>query len=310
MGQSVKLVRKTGFSGHPGQGMQVILPWNKSNDMETVKLNNGIEMPVLGLGTFLLTDPDTCERSISEAIRIGYRLIDTAQGYGNEEYIGRAVAGSDVAREELFITTKVWFKNYEHTRASVEESMRKLQTDYLDLVLLHWPFGNTYAAWRELEELYAAGRIRAIGVSNYTSDRLIDLILYNKVVPAVNQIETNLISQQTEIYRWMKKYRIQHEGYAPFGQGKIDALYDDPVLMYIADRYHKTVRQVVLRFQIQSGVVVIPKTMHPDRLKENFEVFDFGLEANEMEILRSFDKATPLIGNPQDPVTVASSIEW
>lgn len=278
--------------------------------METVKLNNGIEMPVLGLGTFLLTDPDTCERSISETIRIGYRLIDTAQGYGNEEYIGRAVAGSDVAREELFITTKVWFKNYEHTRASVEESMRKLQTDYLDLVLLHWPFGNTYAAWRELEELYAAGRIRAIGVSNYTSDRLIDLILYNKVVPAVNQIETNLISQQTEIYRWMKKYRIQHEGYAPFGQGKIDALYDDPVLMYIADRYHKTVRQVVLRFQIQSGVVVIPKTMHPDRLKENFEVFDFGLEANEMEILRSFDKATPLIGNPQDPVTVASSIEW
>ena len=278
--------------------------------METVKLNNGIEMPVLGLGTFLLTDPDTCERSISEAIRIGYRLIDTAQGYGNEEYIGRAVAGSDVAREELFITTKVWFKNYEHTRVSVEESMRKLQTDYLDLVLLHWPFGNTYAAWRELEELYAAGRIRAIGVSNYTSDRLIDLILYNKVVPAVNQIETNLISQQTEIYRWMKKYRIQHEGYAPFGQGKIDALYDDPVLMYIADRYHKTVRQVVLRFQIQSGVAVIPKTMHPDRLKENFEVFDFGLEANEMEILRSFDKATPLIGNPQDPVTVASSIEW
>ena len=278
--------------------------------METVKLNNGIEMPVLGLGTFLLTDPDTCERSISEAIRIGYRLIDTAQGYGNEEYIGRAVAGSDVAREELFITTKVWFKNYEHPRASVEESMRKLQTDYLDLVLLHWPFGNTYAAWRKLEELYAAGRIRAIGVSNYTSDRLIDLILYNKVVPAVNQIETNLISQQTEIYRWMKKYRIQHEGYAPFGQGKIDALYDDPVLMYIADRYHKTVRQVVLRFQIQSGVVVIPKTMHPDRLKENFEVFDFGLEANEMEILRSFDKATPLIGNPQDPVTVASSIEW
>ena len=278
--------------------------------METVKLNTGIEMPVLGLGTFLLTDPDTCERSISEAIRIGYRLIDTAQGYGNEEYIGRAVAGSDVAREELFITTKVWFKNYEHTRASVEESMRKLQTDYLDLVLLHWPFGNTYAAWRELEELYAAGRIRAIGVSNYTSDRLIDLILYNKVVPAVNQIETNLISQQTEIYRWMKKYPIQHEGYAPFGQGKIDALYDDPVLMYIADRYHKTVRQVVLRFQIQSGVVVIPKTMHPDRLKENFEVFDFGLEANEMEILRSFDKATPLIGNPQDPVTVASSIEW
>ena len=146
--------------------------------METVKLNNGIEMPVLGLGTFLLTDPDTCERSISEAIWIGYRLIDTAQGYGNEEYIGRAVAGSDVAREELFITTKVWFKNYEHTRASVEESMRKLQTDYLDLVLLHWPFGNTYAAWRELEKLYAAGRIRAIGVSNYTSDRLIDLILY------------------------------------------------------------------------------------------------------------------------------------
>ena len=163
--------------------------------METVKLNNGIEMPVLGLGTFLLTDPDTCERSISEAIRIGYRSIDTAQGYGNEEYIGRAVAGSDVAREELFITTKVWFKNYEHTRASVEESMRKLQTDYLDLVLLHWPFGNTYAAWRELEELYAAGRIRAIGVSNYTSDRLIDLM------PARQRQVFNMSRREHKSYR-------------------------------------------------------------------------------------------------------------
>ena len=163
--------------------------------METVKLNNGIEMPVLGLGTFLLTDPDTCERSISEAIRIGYRLIDTAQGYGNEEYIGRAVAGSDVAREELFITTKVWFKNYEHTRASVEESMRKLQTDYLDLVLLHWPFGNTYAAWRELEKLYAAGRIRAIGVSNYTSDRLIDLM------PARQRQVFNMSRREHKSYR-------------------------------------------------------------------------------------------------------------
>lgn len=278
--------------------------------METVKLNNGIEMPVLGLGTYQTTNPEECTQIVLDAIGMGYRLIDTAQGYGNEEYIGRAIAKCGVPRNELFITTKVWFKNYEDTRTSIEESMRKLQTDYLDLVLLHWPFGNTYAAWRVLEELYSEGRIRAIGVSNYTADRLIDLVNFNKIVPAVNQIETNLVSQQTEPRHWMDKLGVQHMGYAPFGQGRINELYDDKVLCYIADRYHKTVRQVVLRFQIQSGVAVIPKTTHVERLRENLAVFDFELEPNEMEILRSYDKNQPLIGNPDKPMVVATSVNW
>lgn len=278
--------------------------------METVKLNNGIEMPMLGLGTFLSNDPQTCEQTVVDAVNLGYRLIDTAQGYGNEEYIGRAVARCGVPREELFLTTKVWFKNYENARASVEESMHKLQTDYLDLVLLHWPFGDTYAAWRALEELYGEGRIRAIGVSNYTPARLIDLINYTKVVPAINQIETNIVSQQKEPRKWMDKYGVQHEGYAPFGQGKINEIYNDQVLQYIADRCHKTVRQVILRFQIQSGIIVIPKTTHIERLKENFEVFDFELLDNEVEIIRSYDKGTPLIGNPDNPRIVSSSITW
>jgi hypothetical protein len=278
--------------------------------MKTIKLNNGIEMPVLGLGTFLSNDPAVCEQSVVDAISLGYRLIDTAQGYGNEEYIGQAIARCGVPRKELFITTKVWFKNYGNTRASVEESMRKLQTDYLDLVLLHWPFGDTYAAWRVLEELYTEGKIRAIGVSNYTADRLVDLVNYNKVVPAANQVETNLVSQQTEVRTWMDKLGVQHMGYAPFGQGHLDELYDEQALRHIADRCHKSVRQVVLRFQIQSGVVVIPKTTHIERMKENLEVFDFELLDNEMEIIRSFDKATPLIGNPQLPRIVESSQNW
>ena len=188
--------------------------------------------------------------------------------------------------------------------------MRLLGTDYLDLVLLHWPFGDTYAAWRALEELYAEGKIRAIGVSNYTADRLVDLVNYNKVVPAVNQVETNLVSQQTEVRTWMDKLGVQHMGYAPFGQGKINEIYADEALQYIAGRYHKTVRQVVLRFQIQSDVVVIPKTTHIERMKENLEVFDFELLDNEIEILRALDQGQPLIGNPQNPDLVSSSIGW
>lgn len=278
--------------------------------METVKLNNGVEMPVLGLGTFQSNDPVICEQNVVDAIHTGYRLIDTAQGYGNEEYIGRAIARCGIAREALFITTKVWFKNYEDTCASVLDSMRKLQVDYLDLVLLHWPFGNTYAAWHDLEALYAEGVVRTIGVSNYTADRLVDLVNYNKVVPAVNQIETNLVSQQTEVRRWMDKLGVQHMGYAPFGQGKINEIYSDEALCFIADRYGKTPRQIALRFQIQSGIVVIPKTTHGERLKENLDVFDFELLDNEMEILRGFDKATPLIGNPENPALVESSKNW
>lgn len=278
--------------------------------METVKLNNGIIMPMLGLGTFQVTDPETCERNVLEALETGYRLIDTAQAYGNEEYIGRTLAHGNVPREELFLTTKVWFKDYGNAYASVEMSLRRLRTDYLDLVLLHWPFGDTYAAWRDLERLYKEGKVRAIGVSNYTADRLIDLINYNEIVPAVNQIESNLVSQQVETRRWMDKLGIRHQSYAPFGQGHIDSIYEDETLQHIAERYHKTTRQIVLRFLIQSGVIVIPKTVHRERLAENFDVFGFRLLDNEMEILRSYDKASPLIGNPQNPELVMSSIKW
>ena len=278
--------------------------------MEYVKLNNGVEMPQLGLGTFHSNDAALCEQTILEALKTGYRLIDTAQGYGNEKYIGEALAKTDVPREELFIVTKVWFKNYEDCRQSVLRSMEDLCVDYLDLVLLHWPFGNTYRAWRDLEALYAEGRIRAIGVSNYNADRLIDLIQYNKVVPAVNQIEINLQSQQQENREWMEKLGVQPMGYAPFGQGRLDDLYTDPALTAIAQKHGKTTRQVALRYQLQLGIVIIPKTVSPDRLKENIDVFDFELSAGDMQTLSHMDKAQPLIGNPQNPALVEMSAKW
>ena len=278
--------------------------------MEYVKLNNGVKMPQLGLGTFQSNDAALCEQMILEALKTDYRLIDTAQGYGNEKYIGEALAKTDVPREELFIVTKVWFKNYEDCRQSVLRSMEDLRVDYLDLVLLHWPFGNTYRAWRDLEALYAEGRIRAIGVSNYNADRLIDLIQYNKVVPAVNQIEINLQSQQQENREWMEKLGVQPMGYAPFGQDRINDLYDDPVLTAIARKHGKTTRQVALRYQLQLGIVIIPKTVNPDRLKDNIDVFDFELTAGDMQTLSRMDKAQPLIGNPQNPALVESSAKW
>ena len=278
--------------------------------MQTIQLNNGVVMPQLGLGTFQSNDAALCEQTILEALRQGYRLIDTAQGYGNEKYIGEALAKTDVPREELFIVTKVWFKNYEDCRQSVLRSMEDLRVDYLDLVLLHWPFGNTYRAWRDLEALYAEGRIRAIGVSNYNADRLIDLSQYNKVVPAVNQIEINLQSQQQDNRAWMDKLGVQPMGYAPFGQGRLDDLYADPALTDIAQKHGKTSRQVALRYQLQLGIVIIPKTVSPDRLRENIDVFDFELTPADMQTLSRMDKAQPLIGNPQNPALVEMSAQW
>jgi len=278
--------------------------------MEYVKLNNGVRMPQLGLGTFQSSDAAQCTQTILDALELGYRLIDTAQAYGNEAFIGNALAKTDVPREELFVVTKVWFKNHERCRESVMQSMKGLQVDYLDLVLIHWPFGDTYKAWRDLEALYAEGKIRAIGVSNYNADRLLDLVQYNKVVPAVNQIETNLTAQQWDNRKWMDKLGVQHEGYAPFGQGRMDDLYEDERLKAIAGKYGKTARQVTLRYQLQCGVVVIPKSVHRERLQENLSVFDFSLTDEEMQVLRSFDKNTPLIGNPQNPELVEFSAKW
>lgn len=278
--------------------------------MEYVKLNNGVMMPQLGLGTFLSNNPEECEQSIIDALDAGYRLIDTAQGYGNEAYIGRGLKRSGVDRKEVFLTTKVWFRNHNCCRESLEQSMRDLQTDYLDLVLIHWPFGDVYAAWRDLEAMYEEGKIRAIGVSNFNTDRLQDLVNFNRIVPAVNQIETNLQSMQSENRAWMRKLGVQHMGYAPFGQGKLNDLYSDAAICAIAQRVGKTPRQVALRYQLQEGVVVIPKSVNADRMKENIDVFDFELLDNEMEILRTFNKNQPLIGNPQNAALVESSVNW
>jgi len=278
--------------------------------MEYVKLNNGVRMPQLGLGTFQSSDAAQCEQTILDALELGYRLIDTAQAYGNEAFIGSALAKTDVPREELFVVTKVWFKNHERCRESVMQSMKDLQVDYLDLVLIHWPFGDTYKAWRDLEALYAEGKIRAIGVSNYTPDRLVDLVQYNKVAPAVNQVETNLHAQQRDCRKWMDKLGIRHMGYAPLGQGRMNEVYNESVLKTIAERHGKTTRQVVLRFQLQQGVIIIPKTVHPDRLKENIDLFDFELTAEEMQTLVAMDKNTPMIGNPQNPDLVEFSAQW
>ena len=268
---------------------------------QTVKLNNGVEMPVLGLGTYKATDPGECRQAVIDALELGYRLIDTAQIYHNEEYVGEAIAASGVPRDEIFITTKVWPDRFGDARSSVEESMRKLRTDYLDLVLLHWPYGDTYAAYRALEEMYEEGTVRAIGVSNYNSDRLIDLVHFNKVVPAVNQVGTNLTEQRVADHVWMERLGVCHQGYMPFGQGRMDEIFGDPALLGIASKYGKTPRQVTLRFQIQSGVCVIPKSVHRDRIKSNMEVFDFSLTEEEMSVLRGFDRHHPLTGDPETP---------
>ena len=280
--------------------------------MEHVKLNNNVEIPILGLGTFQLNNPEICERSVFEAIKIGYRLIDTAQAYNNEESVGNAIVRCGVPRDQLFITTKVWFRSYEHADAerSILESLRKLKVDYIDLVLLHWPFGNYYAAYRVLESFYAAKKIRAIGVSNFNPDRLIDLIKFNKVVPVVNQVETNLLYQQEDANRWMKKYNVRHQAYAPLGQGKKNQMYENPALVKIAKKYGKSPQQIALKFQLQRGIIVIPKSQHVERIRENFSLFDFVLTEAEMKTLRGMDEKVPLTGAPEKPELVETAMTW
>lgn len=277
--------------------------------MDKITLNNNIQMPMLGFGTFLMSGAE-CEDSVLSALRSGYRMIDTAEAYGNEEAVGNAIVKSGISRKELFLVTKVNFRSYENTRATVETSLKKLQTDYLDLVLLHWPFGNYYAAWRELEKLYQEEKIRAIGVSNFDPDRLIDLIEFNDVVPAVNQIETHLLCQRRAEHAWLEKYHVQHMAYAPLGQGRKNEMFEDSVLVEIAKAHGKTAAQIALRFLMQSGVVVIPKSVHEARIKENFDVFDFELSTDEMAQLVKMDTAVPMIGNPENPAMVEAAMKW
>ena len=277
--------------------------------MNTIALNNNVQMPMLGFGTFLMGGAE-CEESVLTALRSGYRMIDTAEAYGNEEAVGNAVERSGIPREELFLVTKVNFRSYENTRETVEASLKKLKTSYLDLVLLHWPFGNYYAAWRELEKLYQEGKIRAVGVSNFDPDRLIDLISFNQVTPAVNQIETHLLCQRRAEHEWLKKYHVRHMAYAPLGQGRKNEMFENPVLTKIAKAHGKTAAQTALRFLMQSDVIVIPKSVHEERIWENFDVFDFELTADEMEQLVKMDTAVPMIGNPENPAMVEAAMKW
>ena len=271
--------------------------------METITLNNGVEMPLLGLGTFK-TAGDECVNSVRTAIEAGYQMIDTAEGYKNEEQVGQGIAESGIDRKQLFIVTKVSFRSFENAREAVLSSLKKLRTDYLDLILLHWPFGNYYAAWRELEKFYAEGIIRAIGVSNFEPDRLIDIVSFNKVVPAVNQIETHLFCQRQVERKWMEKYNVRPMAYAPLGQARRNEMFTLPEVTALAEKYSRTPAQILLHYLIQLGIVVIPKSVHEERIKENFNVFGFELTAAEMETLRALDTASPMVGTPAKPEKV------
>ena len=270
-----------------------------------VELNNGVKMPILGYGVFQITDPKECERCVLDAIDVGYRLIDTAQAYGNEEAVGNAIKKCGVPREELFITTKVWISNagYENAKKSIEESLKKLQLDYLDLLLIHQPFNDYYGTYRAMEELHKEGKIRAIGLSNFYPDRLIDLIKFNEVVPAVNQVETHVFNQQVKAQEIMNKYGVQIQAWAPFAEGK-NNLFSNETLKAVGDKYNKSVAQVALRYLIQRGVSVLPKSVNKDRMKENFNVFDFELTEEDMNLIASLDTENSLFFSHYDPQTV------
>lgn len=273
--------------------------------MQYVTLNNGVEMPLLGFGVFQIPDPAVCESSVSYALEAGYRLFDTAASYMNEEAVGRALRASEVPRQELFVTTKLWIEDagYERTTAAFEESINKLQLDYLDLYLIHQPFGDVYGSWRAMEELYRDGRVRAIGVANFMPDRLVDLILHNEVVPAVNQVETHPFCQQTDAAAVMKEYGVQIESWGPFAEGRND-LFHNQVLSSIATKNGRSVAQVVLRWLVQRGVVAIPKSVHRERIIENFAIWDFELTPEDMGRIASLDTNCSLFFSHTDVAMV------
>ena len=273
--------------------------------MEYVTLANGVQMPKLGYGVFQVAADET-ERCVLDAINAGYRLIDTAQAYGNEEGVGNAIVKCGVPREELFITTKIWISNngYEKAKASIDESLRKLQCGYIDLMLIHQPFGDVYGTWRAMEEAYEAGKLRAIGVSNFYPDRFIDLCGFVKVKPMVNQVETHVYHQQKKAHEHMVKYGIQHESWGPLAEGK-KGLFSDPVLAEVAAKHGKTIAQVALRYLLQSDVVVIPKSVRKDRMTENINVFDFTLDDADMAAIAALDTGKTLFFDHTDPNMVA-----
>ena len=274
--------------------------------MQTVKLSNGVEMPILGYGVYQVT-PEECERCVSDALSVGYRMIDTAQAYYNEEGVGRAVKKSGIPREELFLVTKVWISNagYEKAKASIDESLRKLQTDYIDLLLIHQPFNDYYGSYRAMEEAYKAGKLRAIGVSNFYPDRFIDLAEFCDIKPMVNQVETHVFNQQRRPQEIMKEYGTQIMSWGPFAEGRND-FFTNPVLKAIGEKYGKSVAQTALRFLIQRDVVVIPKSTHKERMEQNLDVFDFSLSAEDMETIGKLDKGESLFFSHYAP----ESVKW
>ena len=274
--------------------------------MEYRILSNGVKMPQLGYGVYQVTKEE-CERCVLEALKAGYRLIDTAQSYFNEEEVGSAIKKSGIPREEIFLTTKVWIEHYgyENTKNSVLESMKKLQTEYLDLVLLHQPFGDAYGAWRALEDLYEEGKIRSLGISNFYVDRMVEFVNFNRVKPMINQMEVHIFNQQKQLKEYADKYDVQLEAWAPFGEGRKNT-FNNEVIKAIGDKYGKTAAQVMLRWNIQRGVVVIPKSTQYERMVENFNVFDYTLTDEEMNTIAGLDTATSSFFSHQDPAMV----EW
>ena len=277
--------------------------------MEYVTLNNGVQMPMVGFGVFEIPAEQTAG-CVFDALESGYRLIDTAQAYYNEKEVGdgirRAIKELGIRREDIFLTTKVWVTEfgYEKAKASVEESLRTLQTDYLDLVLIHQCLSDYYGAYRALEDLYDEGKIRAIGISNFSAERMADIATFNRIVPAVNQVETHLFWQQYDLHEWMAKYNIQHEAWGPLAQHRLKEILESPIVKQIADAHGKTPAQVALRQHVQRGIVVIPKSVHQERMKQNLDIFDFELTAGEMERLKTLDENKSMWAEYDDPMIV------
>lgn len=277
----------------------------QSTPVPAVKLNNGVLMPMEGFGVYQIADYDECRQAVMNALEAGYRAIDTAQAYGNEEAVGAALAQSGIDRDQVFLTTKVWITNYGYdlTRASVEESMKKLGTDHLDLVLLHQPFNNYYEAWHALEDLYDQGVLRAIGVSNFYADRYVDLVRFNRIVPAVNQLETHVFHQRPLERTYMDKYGTRIESWGPFAEGR-QGMFTNPTLTEIGKAHGRTAAQIALRFLVQDGVIVIPKSTHRERMKENLDIWDFELTQEEMDRLRAMDTGKSAFMDHEDPAVV------
>jgi diketogulonate reductase-like aldo/keto reductase len=271
----------------------------------TVTLNNGVEMPTLGFGVFQVPDPAECARSVRDALEVGYRLLDTAASYGNEEPVGTGIRDSEIAREDIFVTTKLWVEDasYEGAKAAFERSINKLQLDYLDLYLIHQPYGDVYGAWRAMEELHKAGRIRAIGISNFYPDRVVDFVLHNEIVPAVNQIEIHPFHQQMDAQTLLQQHNIQTEAWGPFAEGK-NGLFQNEVLDAIGRKHGRSIAQIVLRWLVQRGVIAIPKSVRKERMAENFTVFDFELDAGDIAAIARLDQKTSSFFDHRDPAMV------